>query len=61
MTAKSRELRLVGRPGVQVYPMSGATGAGVPNVVQAVTAALSATRMAKDRGATEASPFVDQI
>src|SRR5438552_4014471 len=38
--AKCRQLQNVVRPGTQVLPLSGVTGAGVPDVVQAVLAAV---------------------
>ena len=43
-SAKCRELQQAVRPGTQVQPLSGVTGAGVPDVVEAVLAAVSAER-----------------
>ena len=61
MTAKCGELRRAARSGTQVYPLSGATGAGVVDVVEAVVAALSAARLSKDEAKAEASSFVDPL
>jgi GTPase len=44
VNAKCRELRRVAGAGIQVLPVSGATGAGVGDVLQAVLAAVSAVR-----------------
>jgi len=44
VNAKWRELRRVAGPGIPVLPLSGATGAGVPDVLDAMLAALSTGR-----------------
>jgi GTP-binding protein len=56
--AKCRQLQRVVRPGTEVYPLSGVTGAGVPDLVGAVLAALSAERAGEDKAAAEASTLV---
>jgi GTP-binding protein len=61
MGAKCRQLQKVVRPGTQVHPLSGVTGAGVPDVVEAVLAAVSAERAGKDRAAAEASSLVHAL
>ena len=53
--AKCRRLRQAVRPGTQIHPLSGVTGAGVPNVVEAVLAAVSADRADTDNAEAEAS------
>jgi len=45
---KLRELRRAGRRGTAVLPLSGATGIGVPEMLEAVLRALAAARAAKD-------------
>jgi len=59
--AKCRQLQQVVRPGTEVHPLSGATGAGVPDVVEAVLAALSAEHAGKDKAAVEASTLVQSL
>jgi GTP-binding protein len=59
--AKCRELQQVVRPGTQVHPLSGVTGAGAPEVVAAVLAAVSAERAGKDKAAVEASSLVHAL
>jgi GTP-binding protein len=59
--AKCRQLRNVVRPGTQVLPLSGVTGAGVPDVVEAVFAAVSAERAGKEKAAVEASSLVHAL
>ena len=49
------------RPGTEVHPMSGATGVGVPQVVAAVLAAVSAKRADEDETAVEASTLVHPL
>ena len=44
---KLRELRRAGRRGTAVLPLSGATGIGVPEMLEAVLRALAAARAAK--------------
>src|SRR5438445_8615394 len=44
LSTKSRELLQVAGPSTRVLPLSGATGAGVPDLVEAVLAAVSARR-----------------
>jgi GTP-binding protein len=44
VNAKCRELRRAAGVGIQVLPLSGATGAGVPDVLDAVLAVLSTGR-----------------
>jgi GTP-binding protein len=44
VNAKCRELRRAAGPGIPVLPLSGATGAGVPDVLDAILAALSTGR-----------------
>src|SRR5690242_8058875 len=46
---KCRQLRQSVRPGTQVHPLSGVTGAGVPDVIEAVLATLSAERAGSDK------------
>jgi len=50
--AKGRELRRAAGHATSVLPVSGATGAGVPEVVAALLAALSAARAAENRTAS---------
>jgi GTP-binding protein len=50
---KLGELRRATARGTPVLPMSGATGAGVPGALEAVLAALMATRADKDETGTE--------
>jgi GTP-binding protein len=59
--AKCRQLQNVVRPGTQVLPLSGVTGAGVPDVVEAVFAAVSAERAGRDKAAVEASSLVHAL
>jgi GTP-binding protein len=61
ISAKCRLLRQTVPPGTEVHPLSGATGAGVPDVVAAVLAAVSAERAAKDATAVEASSLVHPL
>jgi GTP-binding protein len=51
--AKCRSLRGAARLGTPVLPLSGATGAGVPKVLEAALAALSAARDRKDDAGAE--------
>jgi GTPase len=44
LDAKCRELRHIAGPGSEILPLSGATGAGVPDVLEAVLAAVFAVR-----------------
>jgi GTP-binding protein len=57
---KCRQLQQVVRPGTQVHPLSGVTGAGVPEAVAAVLAAVSTERAAKET-AVEASSLVHAL
>ena len=57
IVAKCRQLQRAVLPGTRVHPLSGVTGAGVPDVVQAVLAAVSAERADKDAAEAEASSF----
>jgi GTPase len=50
--AKCGELRRAAEHGMPVLPLSGATGAGVPQALEAVLAALAAARAANDDAAT---------
>jgi GTP-binding protein len=50
---KLGELRRTTRDGTPVLPVSGATGTGVPGVLEAVLAALVATRAGKDDAGAE--------
>ncbi len=59
--AKRRQLQQAVRPGTEVHPLSGATGTGVPVVVEAVLAAVSAERAGKDKAAAEASSLVHAL
>ena len=61
ISTKCRLLRQVVRPGSQVFPLSGATGAGVPDVIEAVLAAICADRADKDEAEAEASSFVHPL
>jgi len=61
ITAKCRELRQAVSPSTQVCPLSGATGAGVPEVVAAVLATVSAARMDQHEAEAEASSFVHPL
>jgi GTP-binding protein len=61
MVAKCRQLQQAVRPGTQVRPLSGVTGAGVPEVVAAVLAAVSAERADKDETSVEASSLVHPL
>jgi GTP-binding protein len=61
ISGKCRQLQQVVRPGTEVHPMSGATGAGVPEVVAAVLAAVSAKRADEDEAAVEASTLVHPL
>src|ERR1700731_2440442 len=58
---KCRELQQAVRPGTEIHPLSGATGAGVPDVVAAVLAAVSAERAAKDDTTLETSTLVHPL
>jgi GTPase len=51
---KCRELRETARRGTRIFPISGATGAGVPDVLEAVHAAVETARNREDQkeGAT---------
>jgi GTP-binding protein len=59
--AKCRQLQQAVQPGTQLYPLSGVTGAGVPEVVDAVLAAISAERAGKDGAEVEASSFAHPL
>jgi GTPase len=61
LDAKCRALRRAVVSGTEVLPLSGATGAGVPDVLEAVLAKVSAARDDKDEAAPEASflPILD--
>ena len=59
ISTKCSLLRHAVRPGTQVSPLSGATGAGVPDVIEAVLTTVSAGRADKDEA--EASSFVHSI
>jgi GTP-binding protein len=59
ISTKCSLLRQAVRPGTQVLPLSGATGAGVPDVIEAVLTTVSAGRADKDEA--EASSFVHSI
>jgi GTP-binding protein len=61
MGAKCRRLQQAVRPGTQVHPLSGVTGAGVPNVVEAVLAAVSAERADTDKAEAEASSLAHPL
>jgi GTP-binding protein len=61
MGAKCRQLQQAVRPGTEIHPLSGATGAGVPDVVAAVLAAVSAERAAKDDTTVETSTLVHPL
>ena len=61
ISTKCRQLQQTVRPGTEVHLMSGATGAGVPEVVAAVLAALSAKRADEDETAVEASTLVHPL
>jgi GTP-binding protein len=58
---KCRQLQQAVRPGTQVHPLSGVTGAGVPDVIEAVLATLSAERAGSDKAAAEASSLVHAL
>jgi GTP-binding protein len=59
--AKCRQLQQVVRPGTEVHPLSGVTGAGVPDVVEAVLAAVTAERAGTDKAVAEASSLVHAL
>src|SRR6202030_4739829 len=61
MGAKCRQLQQAVRPGTRIHPLSGVTGAGVPDVVAAVLAAVSAKRAGEDKAAAEASSLVHPL
>jgi GTP-binding protein len=61
ISGKCRQLQQAVRPGTEVHPMSGATGAGVPEVVAAVLAAVSAKRADEDETVVEASTLVHPL
>src|ERR1700730_10871093 len=61
MGAKCRQLQQAVRPGTEIHPLSGATGAGVPDVVAAVLAAVSAERAAEDDITVETSTLVHPL
>ncbi len=61
IAANCRQLQRAVRPGTQVHPLSGATGAGVPEVIAAVLAALSTERAGQDQTAVEASSLVPSL
>jgi len=46
-SAKCRELRRAARPDAKILPLSGATGAGIPEVLEAVAVALSPTELGR--------------
>jgi GTP-binding protein len=53
VAAKCRELQAAVRPGTRVIPLSGATGAGATDVIEAVLAAVSEARADEKDGAKE--------
>jgi GTP-binding protein len=55
---KLRELRRAVRRGTPVLPLSGVTGAGVPQTLDAVLTALAETRDAQDDAGTATRPLV---
>jgi GTPase len=57
VSAKCTELRRAVRPGTPVLPVSGATSAGIPDLLEAVLAAASARNQKDDAGA-ETRPLV---
>ena len=58
-SAKWRELQAAVQPGTRVYPLSGATGVGVAELIEAVLAAVSKARTdEKGGGKLETSSFV---
>ena len=61
MGAKCRQLQQAVGPDTQVHPLSGFTGAGVPEVIAAVLTAVSAERADKDETAVEASSLVHPL
>ena len=61
MGAKCRQLQQAVRPGTQVHPLSGVTGAGVPEVIAAVLTAVSAERADEDETAVQASSLVHPL
>jgi GTP-binding protein len=63
MGAKCRQLQQAVRLGTEIHPLSGAAGAGVPDVVAAVLAAVSAERAAaaKDDTTVETSTLVHPL
>jgi GTP-binding protein len=61
MRAKCHQLQQAVRPGTQVRPLSGVTGAGVPEVVAAVLAAVSGERADRDETSVEASSLVHPL
>jgi GTP-binding protein len=58
---KAHDLQQAVRPGTQVIPLSGATGTGVPEVVEALLVAVSATRADRDKAEAEARSFVHAL
>jgi GTP-binding protein len=59
--AKCHQLQQAVRPGTEVHPLSGVTGAGVPNVVEAVLAAVSAEPADTDKAEAEASSLAHPL
>jgi GTP-binding protein len=51
VSAKCRELLAAAEPGTRVLPLSGATGAGVPDMLEVVFTALSRARAGKEADA----------
>ena len=57
VNAKYRELRKAAGVDTPVLPLAGATGAGVPEVLEAVLAAISGTREQKEEAAVVTTTF----
>jgi GTP-binding protein len=58
ITAKCDDLRQAARPDTKVHLLSGATGAGVTELLKGVLTTLSAARRDKNEADAEAIPFV---
>jgi GTP-binding protein len=58
VSKKCGELRQAARAGAEVYPLSGATGAGIPAVMGAVFAAVAAEQAQNGAAEARASPLV---
>jgi GTPase len=58
VSEKSRELHGTAGPDTKILPLSGATGAGVPDVLEAVYAAVSAARSGREEAQAESRSLV---